>query len=60
MKILLIISSSVGCYKALDLIRELQRRSIDYEIIATQNTFQFISKLLIESISKKKDLLRAL
>ena len=54
MKILLIISSSVGCYKALDLIRELQRQSIDYEVIATQNTFQFVSKLLIESIAKKK------
>ncbi len=48
MKILLIISSSVGCYKALDLIREFQKQSIDYEIIATKNTFEFISPLLLE------------
>jgi len=54
MKILLIISSSVGCYKALDLIRIMQKKNIDFEIIATKNTFQFISKLLIEGISKKK------
>lgn len=53
MKILLIISSSVGCYKALDFIRIMQKSEIKYEIIATKNTFQFISKLLIESISKK-------
>ena len=54
MKILLIISSSVGCYKALDLIREFQKQSIDYELIATKNTFEFISPLLLESISRKK------
>ena len=54
MKILLIITSSVGCYKALDLIRELQKKSIDFEIIATKNTFEFISPLLLESISRKK------
>ena len=33
MKILLIISSSVGCYKALDLIRIMQKKNIDFEII---------------------------
>jgi phosphopantothenoylcysteine synthetase/decarboxylase len=54
MKILLIITSSVGCYKALDFIRELQKKSIDFEIIATKNTFEFISPLLLESISRKK------
>ena len=54
MKILLIITSSVGCYKALDLVREFQKKSIDFEIIATKNTFEFISPLLIESISHKK------
>jgi phosphopantothenoylcysteine decarboxylase/phosphopantothenate--cysteine ligase len=54
MKILLIITSSVGCYKALDFIRELQKKSIDFEIIATKNTFEFISPLLLESISGKK------
>ena len=54
MKILLIITSSVGCYKALDFIRELHKKSIDFEIIATKNTFEFISPLLLESISRKK------
>jgi len=54
MKILLVITSSVGCYKALDLIREFQKKSIDFEIIATKNTFEFISPLLLESISRKK------
>ncbi|MDA9601600.1 hypothetical protein N9S61_01925 [Alphaproteobacteria bacterium] len=54
MKILLIITSSVGCYKALDFIRELKKKSIDFEIIATKNTFEFISPLLLESISGKK------
>ena len=54
MKILLVITSSVGCYKALDLIREFQKKSIVYEIIATKNTFEFISPLLLESISRKK------
>ena len=52
MKILLIISSSVGCYKALDLVREFQKQDIKYEIIATKNTFEFISPLLLESISR--------
>jgi len=54
MKILLVITSSVGCYKALDLIREFQKKSIDFEIIATKNTFEFISPLLLENISRKK------
>ena len=54
MKILLIITSSVGCYKALDFVRELQKKSIDFEIIVTKNTFEFISPLLLESISRKK------
>ena len=54
MKILLIITGSVGCYKSLDLIRELQNKSIDFEIIATKNTFEFISPLLLETISHKK------
>lgn len=53
MKILLIISGSVGCYKALDFIRILQKQKINFEVIATKNTFQFISKVLIEGISKK-------
>ena len=54
MKILLIITSSVGCYKALDLIREFLKRSINFEVIATKNTFEFISPLLLETISHKK------
>ena len=54
MKILIIISSSVGCYKALDFVRELQRQSVKYEIIVTKNTFEFISPLLLESISHQK------
>ena len=54
MKILLIITSSVGCYKALDLIREFKKKSINFEIIATKNTFEFISPLLLETISHKK------
>ena len=54
MKILLIITSSVGCYKALDLIREFQKKSINFEIIVTKNTFEFISHLLLETISHKK------
>jgi len=56
MKILLIISSSVGCYKALDLVREFQKQDIEYEIIATKNTFEFISPLLLESISRQNSI----
>ena len=54
MKILLIITGSVGCYKSLDLIREFQKKLIDFEVIATKNSFEFISPLLLESISHKK------
>ncbi len=54
MKILIIITGSVGCYKSLDLIRECQKKSIDYEVIATKNTFEFISKLLLETICNKQ------
>ena len=50
MKILIIITGSVGCYKSLDLIRECQKKSIDYEVIATKNTFEFISNLLLVTI----------
>ena len=53
MKILIIITGSVGCYKSLDLIRECQKKSIEYEVIATKNTYEFISKLLLETISNK-------
>ena len=54
MKILIIITGSVGCYKSLDLIRECQKKSIDYEVVATKNTFEFISKLLLETICNKQ------
>ena len=53
MKILIIITGSVGCYKSLDLIRECQKKAIEYEVIATKNTYEFISKLLLETISNK-------
>ena len=53
MKILIIITGSVGCYKSLDLIRECQKKAIEYEVIATKNTYEFISKLLLEAISNK-------
>ena len=53
MKILIVITGSVGCYKSLDLIRECQKKAIEYEVIATKNTYEFISKLLLETISNK-------
>ena len=53
MKILLIITGSVGCYKYLDIILECQKKAIEYEVIATKNTYEFISKLLLETISNK-------
>ena len=33
MKILIIITGSVGCYKSLDLVRECQKKSIEYEVL---------------------------
>ncbi len=46
MKILIIITGSVGCYKSLDLIRECQKKAIEYEVIATKNTYELLKETL--------------
>lgn len=51
-KILLIITGSVAAYKAIELIRELKKKSYDVTCILTKAASNFITPLLCSSISQ--------
>lgn len=53
-KILLIITGSIAAYKAVELIRILQKKSYEVEVILTKAAQEFITPLLVSSIAKNK------
>lgn len=53
-KILLIITGSIAAYKALDLIRLLKKSSYEVTCVMTKAAQEFITPLLVESISQQK------
>ncbi len=53
-KILLIITGSVAAYKSLDLIRLLQKRSYQVNVVMTKAATEFITPLLVSAISQNK------
>ncbi len=50
-KILLIITGGISCYKSLELIRLLQNQNYLVEVILTDSATQFITPLLVKSIT---------
>lgn len=50
-KVLLIISGSIACYKAIDIISILKKQNISVKVILTNGAKKFITPLLCESIS---------
>ncbi len=54
--ILLIITGSVAAYKAVDLIRKLQKNNRQVRVILTKSAQKFITKMLISSIAGKENL----
>ena len=53
-KILLIITGSIACYKSIDLIRLLKKKSYEVNCILTKGAQEFITPLLVSSISSTK------
>lgn len=53
-KILLIITGSVAAYKAVDLVRLLQKKSHEVSVILTKAAQEFVTPLLVSSIAKNK------
>ncbi len=53
-KILLIITGSVAAYKSLDLIRLLQKKSYQVNVVMTKAATEFITPLLVSAISQNK------
>ncbi len=53
-KILLIITGSIAAYKAMDLLRLLQKKSYEVTCILTKSACEFITPLLASSLSGKK------
>lgn len=53
-KILLIITGSIASYKAVELIRLLQKKSFEISVILTKAAQEFITPLLVSSIAKNK------
>jgi phosphopantothenoylcysteine decarboxylase/phosphopantothenate--cysteine ligase len=53
-KILLIITGSIAAYKAVELIRILQKKSYEVEVILTKAAQEFVTPLLVASIAKNK------
>ncbi|NBR95800.1 MAG: bifunctional phosphopantothenoylcysteine decarboxylase/phosphopantothenate--cysteine ligase CoaBC, partial [Proteobacteria bacterium] len=52
-KILLIITGGISCYKSLELIRLLQKQNYLVEAILTDSATQFITPLLVKSITNQ-------
>lgn len=53
-KILLIITGSIAAYKAVDLMRLLQKKSFEVSVILTKAAQEFVTPLLVSSIAKHK------
>lgn len=53
-KILLIITGSIACYKTIELIRLLKKKSYEVNCILTKGAQEFITPLLVSSISNTK------
>ena len=53
-KILLIITGSIAAYKAMDLLRLLQKKSYEVTCVLTKSACEFITPLLASSLSGKK------
>lgn len=53
-KILLIITGSIAAYKAVELLRLLQKQNYDVSVILTKAAQEFITPLLVSSIAKNK------
>ena len=52
--ILLGITSSIASYKAYELIRLYKKNGYSVKVVTTQNALQFISPLVIETLSENK------
>jgi phosphopantothenoylcysteine decarboxylase/phosphopantothenate--cysteine ligase len=53
-KILLIITGSIAAYKAVELLRLLQKKSFEVSVILTKAAQEFVTPLLVSSIAKNK------
>lgn len=53
-KILVIISGGIACYKILELLRMMYKTKYDVNVILTESAEKFISPLLISSLINKK------
>ncbi len=53
-KIILGVTASIACYKALELIRELDKKSVAVQVITTPKTSHFVSPLTFEALSHNK------
>ena len=53
-KILLIITGSIACYKSIELIRLLKKKSFEVNCILTNGAKEFITPLLVSAISGTK------
>lgn len=53
-KILLIITGSIAAYKAVELLRLLQKKSFEVSVILTKAAQEFVTPLLVSSIAKHK------
>ena len=50
--ILLGITSSIAAYKAYELIRLYKKNGYNVKVVTTQNALQFVSPLVIETLSE--------
>ena len=54
-KILVIITGSIAAYKALDLVRDLQKKSYQVKVVLTKSAQEFVTKLLVNSLVGDKN-----
>ena len=52
MTVALGITGCIGAYKAVDLIRRLQKAGLDVQVVATRHALEFVTPLTLETVSR--------
>lgn len=51
-RVVLGVTGCIGAYKACEVLRELQKRSVDVRVVMTENATRFVSPMTMEALSR--------
>jgi phosphopantothenoylcysteine decarboxylase/phosphopantothenate--cysteine ligase len=47
------VTGCIGAYKACEVLRELQKRDVDVQVVMTENATRFVSRMTMEALSRR-------